>query len=157
MITKWFNFYELIFMILILLPNIVFAATHKDGFENLYSNKFVEVAEQIGRLGCFICMFVSIPLPIGGFWFDGARLVYIICGSLISAAYVIGWIVFRKTNSVFKSLYLSIVPSLLFVECGVFTLNIPLIMFCAVFAPCHILISYKNASAIKNAKTLNKE
>ena len=151
MITKWFNSYGLIFMILILLPNIVFAATHKDGFENLYRNKFVEVAEQIGRFGCFICMFVSIPLPIGGFWFDGARLVYIICGSLISAAYVIGWIVFWKTNSVFKSLYLSIVPSLLFVECGVFTLNIPLIMFCAVFAPCHILISYKNA------KTLNKE
>lgn len=151
MITKWFNFYGLIFMILILLPNIVFAVTHKDGFENLYRNKFVEVAEQIGRFGCFICMFVSIPLPIGGFWFDCARLVYIICGSLISAAYVIGWIVFRKTNSVFKSLYLSIVPSLLFVECGVFTLNIPLIMFCAVFAPCHILISYKNA------KTLNKE
>jgi len=75
MITKWFNFYGLIFMILILLPNIVFAATHKDGFENLYRNKFVEVAEQIGRFGCFICMFVSIPLPIGGFWFDGARLV----------------------------------------------------------------------------------
>ena len=48
MITKWFNFYGLIFMILILLPNIVFAATHKDGFENLYRNKFVEVAEQIG-------------------------------------------------------------------------------------------------------------
>ena len=72
MITKWFNFYGLIFMILILLPNIVFAATHKDGFENLYRNKFVEVAEQIGRFGCFICMFVSIPLPIGGFWFDGA-------------------------------------------------------------------------------------
>ncbi len=45
MITKWFNFYGLIFMILILLPNIVFAATHKDGFENLYRNKFVEVAE----------------------------------------------------------------------------------------------------------------
>ena len=40
-------------MAVILIPNIVFAATHKDGFENLYRNKIAEVLEQTGRFAYF--------------------------------------------------------------------------------------------------------
>ena len=47
-----------------MLPNIVFALTHKDGFENLWQNRAVEVLEQIGRFGCFFLMIVNISLKI---------------------------------------------------------------------------------------------
>lgn len=33
---KWFNLYGLIFIIVIMVPNIIFAAKCKDGFENKY-------------------------------------------------------------------------------------------------------------------------
>ena len=39
---KWFDPAGLAFVVILLIPNIIFAATHKDGFENKYRNKAVE-------------------------------------------------------------------------------------------------------------------
>ncbi len=141
---EWFNFIGLIFVLVLLVPNIVFAVTHKDGFENIWHNKAVELFEQIGRFGCFILMFVSVPGLTLGFWFEGAKTVYVIAGSVLLFLYCLGWVVFWKESSVRKALSLSIIPSLLFLESGILTLNIPLIVFSAVFAVCHVTISYKN-------------
>ena len=55
------------------------------------------------------------------------------------------WIIFWKEDSVRKSRYLSIVPSLLFIESAVVCGNLQLLIFAVLFAPCHILISYMNA------------
>lgn len=142
---NWFNFYGLIFVIIILIPNIIFAINHKDGFENKYQNKTVEFFEQIGRFGCFILMFLSIPCACIGFWFDNAKFLYLLFGGIVVFLYCLGWIVFRNENSVRKSLWLSILPSILFLQSGVLMLNIPLIVLAVVFAVCHITISYKNA------------
>lgn len=140
----WFNFIGLIFVVIILIPNIIFAYTNKDGFQNYYNNKIVETLEQIGRFGCFIFMFLTPPFLNLGFKINGAKTAYIITGAILVALYCFGWIVFRKENSVRKSLALSILPSILFIESGVFSLNFPLIALALIFAPCHIIISYKN-------------
>lgn len=142
---KWFNYIGLNFIAAITVPNVVFAFMHKEGFKNYYNNKFVEVLEQIGRVGCFLFMIVNIPSLTMGYLFNWARLAYIIFGSGCVLIYVLGWIIFWKKSSVTKSLLLSVVPSLLFLCCGVFILNIPLVVSAAIFAPCHIYISYKNA------------
>lgn len=42
---NWFNIYGLIFIVIIMIPNIVFALKCKDGFVNKYNNKFVELFE----------------------------------------------------------------------------------------------------------------
>lgn len=135
----------MVFVVIILIPNIVFAMTCKDGFENRYQNKLVETLEQIGRFGCFFSMFIMIPYMNKGYWFQQGKMVYLILGFLLVSLYCLGWIVFWKENSVRKSLYLSIVPSLLFLESGVLSGNILLLIFAVIFAPCHILISYRNA------------
>lgn len=144
---EWFNFIGLIFVLVLLIPNIVFAVTHKDGFENGWHNKAVELFEQIGRFGCFILMFVSVPSLTRGFWFSGAETAYVILGSVLLFLYCLGWVVFWKESSVRKALLLSVIPSVLFIESGIFTLNIPLIVFSVIFAACHITLSYKNAKA----------
>ena len=64
--NKYLNYWGLIFVIVILIPNIVFAITCKDGFENRYQNKLVEFLEQIGRFGCFFSMFLIIPFTSVG-------------------------------------------------------------------------------------------
>ncbi len=51
---EWFNVFGLIFIAVIMIPNVVFAIKCKDGFDNKWNNKYVEVTEQVGRLGCFI-------------------------------------------------------------------------------------------------------
>ena len=50
---EWFNVFGLIFLIVIIIPNIVFAIKCKDGFNNKWNNKYVECLEQVGRFGCF--------------------------------------------------------------------------------------------------------
>ena len=143
--NKYVNFWGLIFVVIILIPNIVFAMTCKDGFENRYQNKLVETLEQIGRFGCFFSMFIMIPYMNKGYWFQQGKTIYLILGFWLVSLYCLGWIVFWKENSVRKSLYLSIIPSLLFLESSVVSGNILLLIFAVIFAPCHILISYWNA------------
>ena len=60
-----FNVFGLIFIAVIMIPNVVFAIKCKDGFDNKWNNKYVEVTEQVGRLGCFGFMIINIP----GTWF----------------------------------------------------------------------------------------
>jgi len=54
-----FNLTGLIFVVVLLIPNIIYAATNKDGFAGEFHNKLVETGEQIGRFGCFILMFIQ--------------------------------------------------------------------------------------------------
>ena len=143
--NKYFNIYGLIFVIIILFPNIIFAYFCKDGFENHYENKLVEIMEQIGRFGCFISMFLVIPFLNKGFWFKSGKIIYVAWGSVLVTLYCIGWIIFWKEDSIKKSLYLSIVPSLLFIESGIISGNFQLLVFAIIVAPCHILISYMNS------------
>lgn len=143
--NKYFNIYGLIFVIIILFPNIIFAYFCKDGFENHYENKLVEIMEQIGRFGCFISMFLVIPFLNKGFWFKSGKIIYVAWGSVLVTLYCIGWIIFWKEDSIKKSLYLSIVPSLFFIESGIISGNFQLLVFAIIFAPCHILISYMNS------------
>lgn len=143
--NKYLNYWGFIFTIVILIPNIVFAITCKDGFENRYQNKLVGFLEQIGRFECFISMFLIIPFMNKGYWFKQGEMVYLVLGVILVILYCLGWIAFWKENSIRKSLYLSIIPSLLFIESGIISGNILLLIFAVIFAPCHILISYKNA------------
>ena len=143
---EWFNLTGLIFVVVLLIPNIIYAATNKDGFADKFHNKLVETGEQIGRFGCFVLMFIQLPFVTLGYIYDGAQTLYLILGIVLLVLYCGGWIVFRKGNSVAKALTLSILPSVLFLESGILILNIPLIVLSVVFAICHITISYKNTA-----------
>lgn len=142
---KTLNWYGLLFVAVILVPNIVFAATNANGFENKFSNKKLEVLEQIGHFSCFAFMFLCIPKLSRGWLFDGAKNAYLIIGAVLVGLYVLGWIVFWNESSVRKALALSILPSLLFLESGILTRNYLLLASALIFAPCHIAISYMNA------------
>lgn len=146
---EWFNLTGLIFVVVLLIPNIIYAATNKDGFADKYHNKLIEAGEQIGRFGCFILMFIQPSFVTLGYIYDGAQTLYLILGIVLLALYCGGWIAFRKGNCIAKALTLSILPSVLFLESGILTLNIPLIVLSVVFAICHITISYKNTAGNK--------
>ena len=57
----WFNVFGLIFISVIMIPNIVFSIKCKDGFSGKWHNKCIEVIEQAGRFGCFVFMIINIP------------------------------------------------------------------------------------------------
>lgn len=142
---KVINLYGLFFMIVIMIPNIVFAVRCKEGVENLWENQTVEVLEQIGRFGCFALMIFIIPGIPFGFSSDEAFAVYLIADSILVLIYCLIWIVCFRKNSVFRALSLSILPSVLFLFSGIMSSYVPLIVAALIFAPSHIMISYKNA------------
>lgn len=141
----WFNVYGLAIMAVIMIPNIVFAVKCRDGFNNFWQNKTVETLEQIGRFGCFGLMVINIPSTYFGFWFEGALTVYISVNAALTAAYCLIWAVCLKKNGMFGALALSILPSIVFMFSGIMLRSVLLIIAAAIFAPCHVIISCKNA------------
>ena len=142
---EWCNVFGLIFMAVILIPNILFAVKCKDGFENKWKNRTVETVEQIGRFGCFGFMIFNIPGTWIGWWSDEAFAVYLVVDALLVGLYCLVWIVcFRKTG-LFRALALSILPSVLFLFSGIMTRSVLLTISALLFAPAHIAISWQNA------------
>ena len=142
---EWFNIFGLIFVVVIMIPNIIFAVRCKDGFENRWNNKAIEVFEQIGRFGCFGFMIFNIPGTWFGWWSDEAFAIYLIIDSLLIALYCAIWVICRKKNNIYRALALSVIPSVVFLFSGVVSRSILLIIAAILFAPTHIMISYKNA------------
>ena len=142
---EWFNVCGLIFIVVIMIPNIVFAIKCKNGFENKWNNKLVETVEQIGRFSCFGFMIINIPGMWFGWWSDEAFAVYLIADILLVTLYCIIWIAFFKKSSIFRALALSVIPSILFLFSGIMSRSVLLIIASIIFAPAHIVISYKNA------------
>ena len=142
---EWLNVFGLVFMAVILIPNILFAVKHKDGFENKWKNRTVETVEQIGRFGCFGFMIFNIPGTWFGWWSDEAFAVYFVVDALLVGLYCLVWIVCFRKNSVFRALALSILPSALFLFSGIMTRSILLTISALLFAPAHIAISWQNA------------
>lgn len=140
----WFNYYGLAVMAIVMIPNIIYAVKHKND-ETHYNNKAVVVAEQIGRYGCFALMIFNIPYTYFDFWFDRALTVYLSINGALCLAYLVFWIVCRNSNGKLRALSLSIIPSVIFLFCGIVLAYIPLIVFAVIFAASHISISYKNA------------
>lgn len=142
---EWLNVFGLIFMAVILIPNILFAVKCKDGFENKWKNRTVETVEQIGRFGCFGFMIFNIPGTWFGWWSDEAFAVYLVVDALLVGLYCLIWIVCFRKSSLFRALALSILPSILFLFSGIMTRSVLLTISALLFAPAHIAISWQNA------------
>ena len=141
----WFNVFGLIFIVVIMIPNVVFAIKRKDGFDNKWDNKFVEFIEQAARFGCFGFMIFNIPGTWFGWWSDEAFALYLIVDGILVMLYCAIWIICFKKNSVFRALALSVIPSALFLFSGIISRSVLLTVASVLFAPSHIAISYRNA------------
>ena len=141
----WFNVFGLFFIVVIMIPNILFAIKCKDGFDNKWNNKCVEVIEQVGRFGCFGFMIINIPGTWFGWWSDEAFALYLIVDVVLVMLYCAIWIICFKKNSIFRALVLSAIPSIMFFFSGIMSRSVLLTIASLLFAPSHIMISYRNA------------
>ena len=71
-------------------------------------------------------------------------LRYLIVDTILVMLYCAIWIICFKKNSIFRALALSIIPSMLFLFSGIMSRSVLLIIASVLFAPSHIVISYKN-------------
>ncbi len=141
---EFFNPFGLFFIILIMIPNIVFALKCKEAFENPWKSKIAkipEIFEQIGRYGCFAMMIFNIPGTYFGFFSDFAFAIYLIVNFILIFSYCLIWIICFRKNTLFRTIALSVIPSLVFLFSGFLSRNLLLIIFAVIFAPSHIGLS----------------
>ena len=98
----------------ILVPNLIFALTHRQGFENAVSCPRLERWEQVGRFGSLAFLVLRLPFLPWGEWFPGGEALSLPISAVLAALYCLGWVLFWREDSLRKSLALSILPSLLF-------------------------------------------
>ena len=144
---EWFNAWGLGFMAVIMVPNVVFMLKCPEGFQNAWQNKTIETLEQIGRFGCFGLMIFDIPGTCFGVPGAAACTLYRAAGTVLVLCYCVVWAACFRKNSLFRALALSVLPSVLFLFSGLIRRSVLLTIAALLFAPCHILLSYKNAAA----------
>lgn len=140
---EWFNYYGLIIMALMMVPNIVFAITRKNNQPQV--NKTIEALEQVGRYGCFALMIFNIPFVYSGFYFGSAELVYLVTNGILICSYLLIWIICWNRHMKFRSYALSILPTAIFVFSSIILGYYLLLFFSIIFSICHIYISLKNS------------
>ena len=148
----YLNFFGLILMILIMIPNIIYAIKCKGDFGKLPQTKFwkiLEVFEQIGRYGCFACMIFNIPGTCFGFASGNLFSTYLIVDFVLVFAYCIIWIFCFKKNNLFRAVALSVLPSFVFFFSGILSRSLLLTFSALIFAPCHVAISVKGCNIEK--------
>lgn len=148
----WFNYYGLAVVVIIMVPNIIYAVKKQSEFANAYKNKTVEILEQIGRYACMAFMVFNIPYACFNFWFSGALAVYLSVNGGLCLLYCLFWVLLWNKDTKLKALSLSVIPSAIFLFSGIVLAHIPLIAFAIIFCVNHVLLSYKNFAA---RQTLN--
>lgn len=140
---NWLNISGLIFVVLLLIPNIIHAIKVKNQ-KNKCSNKFLNVMEQIGRYGCMFLMVFNIGIAEFGFRSVGIFLVYIFGNILFIIFYWIIWMLYFHKRTYWKQILLAVIPACLFLLSGITMLHYLLIVFGIIFGIGHIYVTVKN-------------
>ena len=140
---NWLNISGLIFVVLLLIPNIIYAIKVKNQ-KNKCSNKFLNVMEQIGRYGCMFLMVFNIGIAEFGFRSVGIFLVYIFGNTLFIIFYWIIWMLYFHKRTYWKQILLAVIPACLFLLSGITMLHYLLIVFGIIFGIGHIYVTVKN-------------
>ncbi len=143
----WINLFGAVIVILMLIPNIVYAVKNKSE-QNLCTNRFMNVIEQLGRYACIVLMWF--PLLVWRFGFESKfdMILYLAGNGIFLAVY---WIVFArylKEKNAKRTLILAILPSCIFLMSGLLLRHWLLTGFAVLFAVGHIYVTEKNAQAL---------
>ncbi|MBQ3429239.1 MAG: hypothetical protein IJH28_05635 [Mogibacterium sp.] len=145
----WINVFGAVIVVLMLIPNIVYAIKNK-GEKNLCANRFMNIVEQVGRYACIVLMWM--PLLVWKFGFASVldMMLYMACNGLLLAAYWIAFAFYMKRRTVRLAIVLAVLPSCIFLLSGILLQHWLLVAFAILFAIGHIYVTYKNAILIKD-------
>ena len=139
-----FNYFGIIFIIVLMLPNIYASIFKKELFVNKFDDRLLIKLENIGRYICMILMVINIQDLYGGFKSVEAFVAYLGINIILLGLYYIVWFIFYKFNNIYKNMILGIIPSLMFIISGILQNHLLLIISGIVFAYAHLKIIWKN-------------
>lgn len=140
----WINLIGAAIVILMLIPNIIYALRNRDE-KNLCSNTFMNVLEQIGRYACIILMWLPLLVWEFGFTSIPGAILYLAGNTLLLAAYWLLFARYMKKKDAKLALMLAILPTCIFLLSGLTLRHWLLAAFAVLFGIGHIYVTYKNA------------
>lgn len=140
---NWINLFGGVIVLLILIPNIIYALKNKEETPEK-SNIIIRIIEQVGRYACMLLMIV--PLFVGEFGFSPLEFMfnYLIGNLILLVFYYIFWVLFVKNKSLDKALALAAIPTLIFINSAISVKHWTLLVFALLSGASHIYITYKN-------------
>lgn len=141
---SWINTPGMITVMLMLVPNIVYAFKRRD-VENHCSSFAMNLVEQVGRYGSMFLMAFNIGILEAGFGSKTCFLVWMVSMIVLLLAYWVGWFLYFRNSRPAYALTLAIIPSMIFMLSGMLMRHWLLLPFAVLFAVGHIHVTCRNA------------
>ena len=141
----WINVFEAIIVVLMLVPNVVYALKNR-GEENRCTNRWMNLLEQIGRYGCIA--FMWFPLLVGKFSFRSVpeMTLYLGGNGALLAVYWFVYARYLRERTRRRALTLAVVPACIFLMSGLLLRHWLLVVFALFFAVGHIYVTTQNVA-----------
>ncbi len=139
----WLNVFGACIVVLMLVPNIVYALRHKN-VGNLCTNSFMNIIEQVGRYACIMLMWLPLMVCKFGFASKIAMVIYFLGNGLLLLVYWIVFFFYMKGKTRGRAIALATVPSCMFLLSGLMLRHWLLVGFSALFAIGHIYVTIQN-------------
>lgn len=141
----WINLFGALIVVLMLIPNIIFALKYKD-VENKCKHGFMNCMEQVGRYACMVLMWL--PLAVWKFSFRSVAgmLMYLFGNGILLLAYLVTWVFYFKKPARRRALALAILPAVIFLISGVLLRHWLLFIAAVLFGGGHIYVTKENLS-----------
>ena len=140
----WINLFGGVIVILLLIPNIVYAVKNR-GAKNRCAGKLVNVLEQIGRYACIVLMWLPLVVWKFGFASFFGFALYLAGNGVLLAVYWILFARYLKRKSKGLAVALAILPACIFLLSGVLLRHWLLVGFAILFAAAHLYVTLRNA------------
>ena len=138
----WINLFGAGIIVLIMIPNIIYAAGQKQDETQIEVPRGLSACEQVGRYGCIILMWL--PLLVWKFGFGSVEefLIYLIGNGALLLCYYLSWMLYSRKKTLSVAMALAIIPTAIFLLSGLLLQHWLLVAFAILFGACHCTITY---------------
>ena len=138
----WINIFNALFITVMLLPNIAYAIKVRNA-ANPCGSRILTWIEQVGRYASIILMILPIGVWKFGFPSVVSLLTYIALNGLLLVAYLVVWRFYFQKVTMKRALALAIIPTVIFLICGVLLRHWFLVIAAMLFGIGHISVTIK--------------
>ena len=138
----WINLFGAGIIVLIMIPNIIYATGQKQDETQIEVPRGLSACEQVGRYGCIILMWL--PLLVWKFGFGSVEefLIYLIGNGALLLCYYLSWMLYSRKKTLSVAMALAIIPTAIFLLSGILLHHWLLVAFAILFGACHCTITY---------------
>lgn len=138
----WINLFGAGIVVLIMIPNIIYAAKQKQDEMQTIVPHYLSACEQAGRYSCIVLMWL--PLLVWEFGFGSVEelLIYLIANGVLLLSYYLFWVLYSRKKTGSRAMVLAIIPTMIFLLSGILLRHWLLVVGAVLFGFAHCRITY---------------